>query len=85
MLTHLEISPDQGRAAPFRLKSGLAKTSFGHFRKAIPTGSPVWTPHFLAGMDFARMIPVRFSGSPPIAEGMRRRSSCPSATRRAAS
>lgn len=38
-----------------------------------------------AGMDLARITPVRLSRSPPMAEGMRRRSGSPSATRRAAS
>lgn len=46
---------------------------------------PVLIPYFLAGMDLARMTPVRFSRSPPIAEGIRRISSSPWETRRAAS
>ena len=57
-------------------------TMFGHFRSAIATGSPVWTPHFFAGIDFATTIPVRFVGSPPIQAGMSRRSGSPSWIRR---
>ena len=66
-------------------KSGRASTSSGHLRSAAETGSPVVTPYFFAGMDLARMTPVRFSGSPLMAEGISRRSSSPRATRRAAS
>ena len=66
-------------------KSGGASTSCGHFRSAMPTGSPVVTPNFFAGMDLARMMPVRLSRSPPIADGISRRSASPAATRRAAS
>jgi len=32
----------------------------------MPTGSPVVTPKAFAGMDFARIMPVRLSRSPPI-------------------
>ena len=38
------------------------------------TGSPVFTPIFLAGIDFAVMTPWRVFTSPPTAEGIRRRS-----------
>ena len=66
-------------------KSGGASTSCGHLRSAMPTGSPVVTPKAFAGMDFARIMPVRLSRSPPMADGMSRRSASPAAARRAAS
>lgn len=56
----------------YSLKSGRANTSSGHLRRADEIGSPVTTPRRFAGIDFARMTPVRFSGSPPTADGIRR-------------
>ena len=65
----------------YNAKSGRANTSSGHLRRADEIGSPVTTPRRFAGIDFARMTPVRFSGSPPTADGIRRRSASPSFTR----
>lgn len=48
-------------------------------------GSPVVIPYFFAGMDFATTIPVRLVASPPMQEGMSRRSGSPLATRFVAS
>ena len=48
-------------------------------------GSPVFIPNFFAGMDFARITPVRLSLSPPMAEGIRRISASPFFTLFAAS
>ena len=81
----LQISIKAREQALYKRKSGFASTSWGHFCRAAATGSPVVTWNALAGMDFARMTPVRLSRSPPMAEGISRRSASPRATRRAAS
>ena len=46
----------------------------GHLRNAFTTGSPVRMPYFLAEMDFARTTPWRDFLSPPMIDGISRRS-----------
>ena len=42
----------------------------GHFCLACHIASAVFTPHALASRDFARMMPLRRSGSPATATGL---------------
>ena len=58
-------------------KSDGTTTRLGHFLNAIAIGSPVVIPYFLAGIDFATTIPTLDLGSPPMQEGISRKSASP--------
>ncbi len=54
-------------------------TRWGHFRSAIETGSAVFIPNFLQGIDFAATMLRRSDGSPETTDGTSRISLPPSA------
>src|SRR5574344_1304826 len=49
-------------------KLGGYTFKLGHFFLALKRVSALTTPHFFAGIDFAKTIPLLFDSSPPITE-----------------
>lgn len=64
----------------YHSQSPRIMTRFGHFRRAIDTGSGTRMPNFLAGMEAAVTMLRRSFGSPDTTDGTSRMSGLPSLT-----